>query len=130
MKTLKFLIWILLIAYIVYLYQNSAIIVKPEFIWLNIVIHILIVLFSVFIIFTALKTIKMRRLKWFQLFLWLILISISYFLLQDNPSKNIFIRDIIIVLGVAITIAAPTWFLISKKVEKKLEEDVTEIIEV
>jgi hypothetical protein len=58
------------------------------------------------------------------------LISFSYYFLKDDSSKYIFTRDLIIVLGVAVSVAAPTGFLISKKVEKKLEDDVTEIIEV
>ncbi len=129
-KILKIFTWIAIIAYNIYLYQQSAVIVKLDFIWLNILAYVLEILFAIFIIFTALKTIKIKKLKWIQFFIGIVLISFSYFLLQDDVNKYIFIRDLTIVLGVVIVIAAPTWFLISKEVEKKLEDDATEIIEV
>ncbi len=129
-KILKILTWIAIIGYTIFLYQQWATIVKLEFIGLNTLVYILEIIFAIFIISTALRTIKLKKLKWIQFFIGIVLISFSYFLLQDDSSKYIFIKDLTIVLGVFIAIAAPTWFLISKEVEKKLEDDVTEIIEV
>jgi len=58
-----------------------------------------------------------------------VILSASYRLV-DNPDQMIYLRDIMILVGIYITITGPTKLLIPQKVQEALADEKVEIIEV
>lgn len=127
---IRITIWVLLIWYIGYILKQNWIIVKESINNLNMIIIIIIWLLWWFFLIMGIHPIAIKRFKIIQVIFWIILILFSHYFLKDNPSKNIYIADILKVLWVFMVIIWPTWFCIPEKIKKQIEESKIEIIEV
>ena len=61
---------------------------------------------------------------------WIILIFLANIFFKDNSDQNIYVRDILNVIWVAITILAPLGYLYTEKQKQQHFEQSVEIIEV
>ncbi len=122
----RLIIWVLLMIYVYYLY-TKWVVISPE----NNVIMMLFVSFIwVFMIVMWIHPLCIKKARYIQFFLWIFLILVGNYYLKDDPSKSLFLADIIKILWVLLTIAWPMWICVPEKCKKKEEEAKIEIIEV
>jgi len=65
-----------------------------------------------------------------QSIIWLILIFVWYSFFQDMPSANIYLGDILRILGAWMVVAGIFWWCISPKCKQKAQSSKIQIIEV
>lgn len=113
-----------------YLLFNNLVIVKDAFVSSNQIIAWIIMFIGAFIFFMWVYPLCIPKARIIQLFFWIFLILFSYYFLQDNPSKLIFVWDILRILWALLCILGPMWVCIPDKCKKQAEESKIEIIEV
>ena len=99
----------------------------PHQLWIGIG---LIALFLLFVVGLALKPFALKRLKWWVVAYGLALILIGHYMLIDNTDAGVYAGDAIALLGVLIFFLALAGALVTKKVQKQVEQAMQQIIEV
>ena len=132
---IKILIWLALLAYGLYLWMQNAFISNWSWSNMNLLSYFLLFLIAFLIILTNFNVFthfsKNRRFfKWDQMLFWLIVILLANYFFKDNPEQNIYTRDILNLIWVAITILASLWYLYTEKQKQQHFEEKVEIIEV
>lgn len=129
--SLRIIIGLSLLAYIIYLYINQADIIPTKSENYDITIYIIVWILACILIFIWIMKTCFKKPRTLQVIMWIfIILFVNYVWLKDNPSANIFIKDILSVIWVIITILWFTKVCIYDKCQKKQEETEMEIIEV
>lgn len=128
MKTITSIIWFGLFVYVWWLFmQGQQVTVSSD---TNIIALILCIVVAVFLLILVFRPRLVTTNRWV---LWiigiLVILSASYWL-ADNADQMIYLRDIMILVWVYITITGPTKLLIPQKVQEALADEKVEIIEV
>jgi len=129
--SLRTIIGISLLSYVIYLSINQADIVptKPWNYDLTVYIILWILAFAFIFLWAAKPCFK--RPRTIQVIVWIaIILFANYVWLKDNPSSYIFLKDILSVLWSIITVLWFTKVCIYDKCQQKQEEAEIEIIEV
>ena len=123
-QVLRVVIWAVLVTYswwILYKYSDLV----PH--WF---LYVVILLWSFIVLMGAVSP-CIPKAKLIQTLFGVFLILFSYYSpVQDNPTYNIYIKDILIVLWVVLVIVWPTWLCITDKCKQKEEEEKQKEVEV
>jgi hypothetical protein len=68
--------------------------------------------------------------RWMLAVLWIILILVAEAMLQDDPTTNIYLQDIVKIIWAFLVITWPMKLLLTKEAEQKKFMEEVEIIEV
>ena len=129
-KSKTTLIWIGLLAYITWLMMWSLNVAYNEDPTLSVVLLVLCGLIGLYLLAIAANPRLVPDNRYSIAILWVWIIFVSHLYLQDDPSVDVYLRDIMKIIGVLLVIAWPMKLLISKKVQEKRAEENVEIIEV
>lgn len=99
----------------------------PHQLWVGIA---LIALFLIFVVGLALKPFALKRLKWRVVAYGLVMVLVGHYLLIDNAATGMYAGDVVTLLGVLIFFLALAGALITKKVQKSVEQAMQQVIEV
>ena len=88
------------------------------------------VLFFLFILRLAIKPLAIKRLKWWVIAYSLLVVFLGRYLLTNKADAGVYAGDIVILIGVLIFFLTLTGALITKKVKRRIEKTMQEIIEV
>lgn len=129
--SLRTIIGLVLLAYIIYLSINQADIIPTKAWNFDLTVYIIIWLFACMMIFVWVMRTCFKRPRTYQIIIWItIILFANYIWIQDNASSAIFLKDILNVLWAIITVLWFTKVCVYNKCIKKQEEDEIEIIEV
>jgi len=127
----KITVGLSLLSYVIYLsiHQLDIIPTKP---WnFDLTVYFIIWILACMIIFVWITRFCFKRPRTIQVIIWIaIILFVNYVWIKDNPSSGIFLKDILSVLWVIITVLWFTKICIYDKCQKKQEEAEVEIIEV
>ena len=121
----------LFLGYLFWLIFHWESIVKSEYISLNILMYIILILLCLYMIFLyGIYPIHIKLSRVTALFIWLAFIVISQVVLANDGYSHIYIWDLFSVLGVLILILFPTNILTTEKVKQAKAKKNEVIIEV
>lgn len=126
-RIIFWIIFLILIALLVYLFSKWIIISKPDYENINKVLYI--VLFIIFLYYLTFYSIRPTYIKWFKIIntiIWLFVIYISQYFIANSWIDWIYYWDIICLIWVVLTIIWPTNALISKKEQKEKNIEIIE----
>lgn len=130
-RTLRIIIWWWIAWYMAFVFLNNLVIVNDSLLNNNQFVIIFVWLLWLFMFVMWVFALCMPRAKLVQFIFWIFLILFSSYVLKDNPSKLIFIWDILRVVWVFLMVAWPIWLCVTENCKKKAEEaKIVEIIEV
>ena len=127
---LRVVIWLIFLLYGFYIFSNNLVIVKPEYEPYNLLAQIFVVVLWLFITLMWILPICPPKAKLIQFIFGLFLIWIWYFVYTNDLGKNVYIGDMLRVLGAFLVIVWPIGLCILDKCKKIEQEKEVEIIEV
>lgn len=127
---IRIIIWSSLLWYMSFFYIKSIHVVASQNPMINNGVIIFLWLLAIWMIYMWVRPFYIKRFKTLQVILGIFLVMFAHSVLKDDPYRLVFIQDALKVLWVFMIIIWPTWFCISEKVKKKIEEAKIEIIEV
>ena len=120
-----------LLSYVIYLFSTSATIVTGEYLQFNNFILILLIIFSLYkFVFYGVYPIRVKFSKISLFVLGVVLLFVGEYILINDPSKWIYIGDMMKIVAVILIVLSPTNALHTDKVMKKEKEKGIEIIEI
>ncbi len=120
------------LVYLGYLFQANTVIIQTgvaEY-W-NMTSYILLaVIFGYLLICYGIKPMYFKRAKILNVILGLVVMLLGHQVLTNAPTSQLYVGDIITVVGVILTLIGGTNVMISQKVKQQKEDAEVEIIEV
>lgn len=120
--------FLVIICRLFYLMINWVNIVKPQYVWQEYIIYVVLLL--VFLYYLVFYVIKPTYIKWFKVIntcLGLFIIVFSYIFLANSWVDHIFYWDIVILIWVFLTIIWPTKALVSKELEDSKDVEIIDV---
>lgn len=106
-------------------------IVNPAFVSYNTVAYGVLAIFFLYIgVLFGVNPVDMPMMKRTLFIFGIMLVLLGYVYLLNDPTKYIYISDMIRVLGILLIILSPTGVLITEKIKEKKQSKKTQIIEV
>ncbi|MEF2174904.1 MAG: hypothetical protein V3575_00410 [Candidatus Absconditabacteria bacterium] len=127
-RVLRFVIGGSLIGYLIKLYTSNAIITDNEN--MQMFFYIIVFCIGLYILAFAIYPICLPKPKTTNVLFGIFIIIFAASSLKDNPQNNVYIADILKIVGIMFTIAGFTKVLIPASCQKKMEDAKIEIIEV
>ena len=129
-RTLTWLTGVWLIAYTVWLWMQQAVVVTDTDPIMNTLLLVLVLVLGVYFIALVARPEWVPNNRWMLAVLWIILILVAEAMLQDDPSTNIYLQDIVKIIWAFLVITWPMKLLLTKEAEQKKFMEEVEIIEV
>lgn len=130
-RSIVFIVFWAFLLYLCYLLFQGQAITTPEYTHLNLIIHIILIIFCIYILgFYGIYPIHIKFSRPALFFLGIALVIISQTILANDGARGIIIGDLFSVLWVLTLLLFPTNVLTTNKVKKKKAEKNVEIIEV
>lgn len=128
-KIIFWLIWVGVAWYAAWLFTQGQTVVLDFYEWYNIPILIGAILLGLYLAIWVVMPRVFPTGRWTILFFGVCLVLVAYYIMQDNPSQQIYLRDILRILGAVLMIVWPMKLLIPSGVIKAQEDKSIEIIE-
>ncbi len=129
-RSILWIIFVAILAYLVFLFSNGTIIVNESFLDKNtMVFGLYILIFLYYLVFYIIKPTYIKKYKLRNTLIWIFVITSSQTFLWNNGPEWIYFADIFAVVWVFLTLIWPTNLLISKKLEKQKQDKKMEVIE-
>lgn len=120
-----------LLAYVVYLYGTNATIVSGDYLHFNTAIYVLLLLFSLYkFVFYGVYPIRINFSKITLFVLGVVLLFVGEYVLINDPSKGVYIADLVKIVSIILIVLSPTNILHTDAVVSKGKKKWIEIIEV
>lgn len=129
-RTLTWLTGVWLIAYSIWLWMQQAVVVTDADPIMNTVLLVLVLVLGVYFIAMVARPEWVPNNRWMLAVLWIILILVAEAMLQDDPTTNIYLQDIVKIIWAFLVITWPMKLLLTKEAEQKKFMEEVEIIEV
>lgn len=118
------------IAYVVWLYINDAVLVRPAFEVYNMLAFVGVWIVLVFFLVAVFVPQLLPDNRWAVPLFGIVLVLCAHYYLVDTPDRYVFVRDIMKVFGLMLVIAWATKSLIPESVREERAQKNVEIIEV
>ena len=129
--SLRTIVGLWLIGYVVFLYQNHIDIVPGKVYSYDLTILAIVAFIALMIIFVGTLKPCFKKPRIIQAFMWIFLILFAYYTwIVDNPANHMYLRDILAVIGsLALWLSFGKLCVYDRCIKQK-EEEETEIIEI
>lgn len=128
MKTMTLTIGFVLLAYVVWLFlQGQQVATSIE---TNMTALSACAALALFLLVLTFRPRLVTTNRWILGLIGVITVLLAHSWLVDDPAQMIYLRDVVILVWVYLTITGPTKMLVPKKVQEALADEKVEIIEV
>lgn len=117
--------------YFVYLFVNGAVIVQAEYLSVNLLLYIVLILFFLYkFVFFGVYPILVVMHKPTIFVAGVALLFVGHYILVNDPNTHVYVGDLVKLLWVILIIISPTNLLHPEKTLKEKRNKEVEIIEV